>query len=180
MSFVRAEALELIQRWREAIAGVAITGIGLWWIFGTGGLLFWMGLVLLPTGLSLGGLGIQRARLRTSSVGLGIVQIDEGRVIYFGPLTGGAVDLAELTRLDIDPTGRPSHWVLHHPGQEPLFIPVNATGSERLLDAFAMLPQFQTSRAVGALTQTSKEKTIIWQRKPDRAMLQPRESSPSG
>lgn len=171
MSFIRTEALSTIHRWREALAGAAIAGIGLWWIFGTGGLLFWLGLVLLPTGLSLGGLGIQRARLRTSSVGPGIVQIDEGRVIYFGPLTGGGVDLASLERLDIDPTGRPLHWVLNQPEQEPLFIPVNATGAEQLLDAFSMLPSFQTSRAVSILAHPPETKTLIWTRKRASGLL---------
>ncbi|MEM6375146.1 MAG: hypothetical protein AAF686_02835 [Pseudomonadota bacterium] len=162
MSFVRAEALSAIHRWREALAGAVITGIGLWWVFGIGGMLFWLGLVLLPTGLSLAGLGIQRARLRTGSVGPGIVQIDEGRVIYFGPLTGGSVDLTAMNRLDIDPTGRPVHWVLYQPDQDGLFVPVNATGAEQLIDAFAMLPGFQTGLAVAALTQPVPTRTTIW------------------
>lgn len=165
MSFVRAEALRALHRWREMLAGAALTALGCWWIFGTGGLLFWLGLVLLQAGLALAGLGLQRARLRTGAVGPGIVQIDEGRVIYFGPLTGGAADLATLTRLDIDPTGHPAHWVLDRPGEAPLFIPVNATGGEQLLDAFAMLPGFQTARAVDMMTHPPAAQSVLWHRR---------------
>ncbi|MEM6576852.1 MAG: hypothetical protein AAF678_00035 [Pseudomonadota bacterium] len=179
MSFVRAEALTAINRWREALAGAAIAGIGLWWIFGTGGLLFWLGFVLLPTGLSLAGLGIQRGRLRTGSVGPGIVQVDEGRVVYFGPLTGGGVDLATLSRLEIDPSGHPAHWVLHQPAEAPLFIPVNATGAEQLFDAFAMLPRFPTAKAVDLMTHPPEGKTLLWHRaSPERAGLEHDDAAP--
>lgn len=179
MSFVRTEALNMIQRWRETLTGAVIAGIGFWWIAGAGGILFWLGLVLVPTGLSLVGLGIQRARLRTGSVGPGIVQIDEGRVIYFGPLTGGGADLATLTRVEIDPTGRPVHWVLHPAGETPLFIPVNATGAEHLLDAFAMLPRFHTARAVALMTKPPATRKTLWQRGPASDRLRQDDITPA-
>ncbi|MEM7073680.1 MAG: hypothetical protein AAGA28_03585 [Pseudomonadota bacterium] len=164
MTFVRPEIRAGLNRWREAIAGVCVSGLGLWWTFVTGGLLFYLGLVLIPVGFSFTALGVQRARLRTGSVGPGIVQIDEGRVIYFGPLTGGVADLDSLTRIEINPGGRPAHWLLHRPGEEVLGIPVSANGAEQLLDAFSILPGFQSARAVAAMRQTGQHALIIWQR----------------
>ena len=95
--------------------------------------------------------GIQRGRFRTGSGGPGVVQIVEGRIAYFGPLTGGTAELGQLSRLVLDPSGKPPHWLLHQPGQLPLAIPLTAEGADALFDAFATLPGLQTERMLAEM-----------------------------
>ena len=162
MSFIRPEATQSLVRWRETLIGVVVFALGLWWALGVGGLLSWIGGVLIVAGTALTFVGVQRARFRSGTGGPGIVQIDEGRVAYFGPLTGGVVDLAEVTRLALDPTGAPPHWVLSQPGQPDLFIPTTAEGHDALFDAFASLPGLPPQKILSALSSQSVEPTTIW------------------
>lgn len=163
MSFIRPEATQSLMRWRETLIGAAVIGLGAWWGFGLSGILSWTGLALIPMGAALAFVGVQRARFRSGTGGPGIVQIDEGRVAYFGPLTGGIVDLAEMTQLKLDPTGTPAHWVLSQPGQPDLFVPVTAEGSDTLFDAFATLPGLPTQKMLAALSSHSGDPVLIWQ-----------------
>ena len=43
MSFIRPEAAAGMNRWREALYGGAILALGLFWIFGSRGLLYFLG-----------------------------------------------------------------------------------------------------------------------------------------
>lgn len=164
MSFIRSEARQGLWRWRETLVGLAIGSVGAWWAIGLDGILSWVGLIVGPAGLIFTLAGIQRARFRSNNDGPGLVQVDEGRVTYFGPLSGGVIDLAEMTELTLDPTGKPPHWRLVQSGQPPLFIPVTASGSELLFDAFATLPGLSTERMLAARTKRFTVPQIIWQR----------------
>lgn len=165
MSFLRPEAKAGLWRWREVLAGGAMLALGLWWGFGARG---WMingvgfGLILLAAGLIV--LGLQRARFRAGNDGPGVVQVVEGRVAYFGPLTGGAVDMAEITRLTLDRRLHPAHWVLSQPGHDPLHIPVTAKGAEGLFDAFATLPGLRTEYMLRELRRDTSNESVIWQK----------------
>jgi len=97
--------------------------------------------------------------------GPGVVQVDEGRILYFGPLSGGTVAAADIERLTLDPTARPAHWVLEHAGQPPLFIPVNAAGAEALFDVFSALPGLKTERMLGELRRRARHPVVIWERR---------------
>ena len=173
MSFIRPEARTTLWRWREVLTGMAVATLGLSWVLGPGGLLGWVGWLLIAAGLALVVVGVQRARFRAGSDGPGIVTVDEGQMTYFGPLTGGAVALSELERLTLDPTTKPRHWVLHQPGQPPLHIPVNAQGADALFDVFATLPTLRTQHMLNALNDPGDHPVVIWQRTADRVMLQP-------
>jgi hypothetical protein len=96
--------------------------------------------------------------------GAGLVQVDERRLAYFGPLTGGVIDLGDLTRVDLDPTGKPAHWVLRDQGGQMIYIPVNAEGAEALFDVFAALPGIRTERMLDLLKNSPKERVLIWER----------------
>ncbi|MDA7427290.1 hypothetical protein PGB28_02385 [Primorskyibacter aestuariivivens] len=165
MSFIRPEARATLWRWREVLAGVALTPVGAWWSFGvTGWLGNAVGFAVLGIAMLLLMLGIQRARFREDSDGPGVVQVVEGRVAYFGPLTGGAVDMAEITRLSLDVRNRPATWVLVQPGVEPLHIPVTAKGAEALFDAFAALPGLRMEYMLRELNDATARETVIWQK----------------
>lgn len=172
MSFIRPEVRAALRRWREVLAGGALLALGGWWLFGVIG---WMmnglgGLVALA-GAALAVLGLQRARFRAESDGPGVVQITEGRVAYYGPLTGGAVDIADLARLSLDRQNRPAHWVLRQPGLDPLHIPVTAKGADQLFDAFTALPGLRTEYMLRELARESHGETVIWQRRQVRPAL---------
>ena len=168
MSFVRPEAKEAIWRWREVLVALGVLVLGAYWAFGTGELLHWLGYVVLAAGGVLLLTGLQRGRFRGSRGGPGVVHVDEGAVAYFGPLTGGAVALREMTMLTLDPTGKPPHWVLSQPGQGDLHIPLNAEGAETLFDAFASLPGIRTERMLAEMKRQADQPVVIWQKRTPR------------
>ncbi|MCR8547662.1 hypothetical protein M4578_07460 [Salipiger sp. P9] len=161
---IRPEAQAALSQWREALFGAGVLALGLYWAFFTGGgLLHWIGYVVAIAGILLLIAGIQRGRFRVGSGGPGIVQVVEGRITYFGPLSGGVADLDGLTALTLDPGGKPAHWLLHQTGQPPLAIPLTAEGADALFDAFATLPGLQTERMLAEMRRASKRPVTIWQ-----------------
>lgn len=166
--FFRPEAKAALWRWREVLAGAAISLVGLWWIVGPGRLLAVPGWAMVLGGAALGVIGVQRARFRSGGGGPGAVQVNEGQIAYFGPLTGGVVALQALERLSLDARAHPAHWRLDVPGQDAVLIPVNAAGSEGLFDAFATLPGLRTERMLSELRAKRDHAVVIWERKPLR------------
>lgn len=163
-SFLRPEARATLWRWREVLVGSLIAALGLWWAVNSFGPVRWIAaLVILGGLLSVVG-AVQRLRFNTGGGGAGVVQVDERRLAYFGPLTGGVVDLGDLVRVDLDPTGKPAHWVLQDMSGQKVHIPVNAEGAEALFDVFAALPGIRTERMLDLLTNNPKEQVLIWQR----------------
>lgn len=172
MSFIRPEAQAAIWRWREIIVAAVVLLMGLRWVLGAFGLLFWGGWLLLALGTALAVVGAQRMRFRLGAGGPGVVQVDEGQIAYFGPLTGGAVAVSELTQLVLDHTASPAHWVLQQPGQEPLHIPVTASGTEILFDVFASLPGLRTERMLSELRRGGAHRVVIWEKQNTRPPAQ--------
>lgn len=168
MNFIRPEAKAAIRRWREVLIGGAVVLLGLSWAVGPRGLLGWVGWGLIIGGLVFVVVGLQRGRFRKGGGGPGVVSVDEGRITYFGPLSGGSVAASELERLALDPTAKPAHWVLQQPGQPDLFIPVNAEGAEALFDAFSTLPGLRTERMLAELNGHPVHPVVIWERRPMR------------
>lgn len=164
MSFIRPEARATLWRWREVLAGLGTVLLGAYWMLGPGGLLGWIGAAVAATGAVLALIGLQRLRFRSAGGGPGVVQVDEGQITYFGPLTGGVVAGSELSRLTLDPTGRPPHWVLYAAGQPALHIPVNAEGADALFDVFSALPGIKTERMLAELNALPSHPVVIWER----------------
>lgn len=174
MSFFRPEARAALWRWREVIAGAVCLLLGLWLVWGPGFLLAIPGYAGIAGGIVLGWLGIQRGRFRTADGGAGAVQVDEGQVTYFGPLTGGSVDLRELDSLILEGSLFPAHWRLTQGGHPPLLIPVNAAGADALFDAFATLPGLKTERMLATLRAGQAHAVVVWHRgalRPEGALL---------
>ena len=52
--------------------------------------------------------------------------------------------------------------------EAPLFIPVNAEGSDGLFDVFAALPGLRTERMLSQLRAGGAHPVVIWERRPMR------------
>ncbi len=166
-SFMRPEARATLWRWREALAGLALTAVGLWWVLGSFGIVRALGVVLTIGAVILTIAGLQRGRFRQTGDGPGIVQVAERRLAYLGPLTGGQMDIADLTRLELDPMGYPAaHWVLTGLGGQRLEIPVNAENAEALFDLFASLKGIKTQAMLDVLERTPNVRVTIWEKSP--------------
>ena len=175
MSFVRPAARAALWRWREVLIGVGLAVLGLWWLAQSTGLLRFVAPAVLVGAGALIMIGFQRGRFRGAGGGVGTVQVVEGQITYFGPLTGGAVALREMTRLTLDGTQHPAHWRLEQDGLPDVHIPVNAEGADALFDAFASLPGLRTERMLTQLRAQPHTAVVIWQRRtPDLARLAPR------
>lgn len=168
MTFLRPEAQDALMRWREAIIGIAVAALGVWLVVGPGYLLAVPGYALIAGGAALIWTGVQRGRFRGPGGGAGAVQVVEGQVTYFGPLTGGTIALREMDSLTLDGNMFPAHWQLTQKDEPPLLIPVNAAGAEALFDAFATLPGLRTERMLATLQANPHQAVVIWQRGPLR------------
>ena len=163
-SFLRPEARATLWRWREVLLGGLIGTLGLWWLLNSFGWVRWVAGLIIVGGVLMAVVAVQRLRFNMGTGGAGVVQVDERRLAYYGPLTGGVIDLGDLTRVDLDPTGKPAHWVLRDQSGQMIYIPVNAAGAEALFDVFAALPGIRTERMLDLLTNNPKEQVLIWQR----------------
>jgi hypothetical protein len=164
MTFFRPEATAALWRWREVLVGIVVAVLALWWLAGPRGLLGFLAPVLFVGAGALIMVGLQRGRFRGAGGGLGTVQVDEGQVTYFGPLTGGTIALREMSRLVLDGSQRPAHWRLEQPHLDPVLIPIDADGADALFDAFAALPGLKTERMLGELRNAPDKPVVIWER----------------
>lgn len=163
MSLIRPDAAKALNRIRDVLIGFVVVLLGIYWGFFTGGgLLHWFGYLVIGIGAILVFAGVQRARFKLGDDGPGIVQVVEGRVTYFGPLSGGGVDLEDLAALSLDPTATPPHWLLKQIGQQPLAIPLTARGADALFDAFASLPGIKTEHMLRQMQSEARNPVVIW------------------
>ncbi|WP_373355089.1 hypothetical protein [Pseudoroseicyclus sp. CXY001] len=148
----RPEARAALARWRELIAGLALTALAALWAWQSWGLLRWVAVALALAGLAIALTGFQRGRFRNPGGGLGVVELDEGRLSWLGPRGGGAVAMGELASLDYHPAEglAPEHWRLRDKTGAELTIPAGAAGIERLFDACAALPGLSPARLASA------------------------------
>jgi hypothetical protein len=154
--------------WRGVLAGAGVSGAGLLVALSTFGLTRALGLVLALLGLALAWTARQRMRWGRGGGGPGVVQVDERRLLYWGPLTGGVIDMDDLRRLDLDPqdpaAGKPARWILWGPGGQRVEVPVAAAGAERLLDLFAALPGLPVERLLAARMAEGDAPVTVWRR----------------
>lgn len=168
--FIRPDLRDAFWRWREAVAGLALALLGVWGVLVEGGLLAWLGGVALLLAGFLIWTGTQRARFRRVSGGPGSVDVDEGQITYFGPLTGGAIALRDIDAVTLIRAGGQSpHWQLVAQGHV-LHIPIDADGTDALFDAFASLPGLRTERVLAAMKDGAVDNVAVWQRKGIRAL----------
>lgn len=161
--FLRPEARAAFWRWREVIVAGVVILLALWWGLDSFGFLRWLAVLLGLIGVAMAVIALQRLRFSSGDEGPGVVQVDERQLAYFGPLTGGVIDLGDLVRVDLDPTGKPAHWILTDLAGQMVHIPVNAAGAEALFDVFAALPGIKTERMLELLRGNPGGRVLIWQ-----------------
>lgn len=161
--FLRPAVRAALWRWREVGGSVLLALFGLWWGTESFGFVRWLGFGVAGFGAVLTLVAVQRLRFGGGAGGPGLVEVDERQLAYFGPLSGGVIALGDLVRVDLDPTGKPAHWLLTDLAGQTLQIPVDAAGAEALFDVFAALPGIRTGRMLEALRGNPAGKVVIWQ-----------------
>ena len=165
MSLIRPEVSRVLWRWRDAMAGLGVALLGAWWAATGFGIIAWIGVAMLVAGIALSFAGWQRARFRRGSHGPGVVQVTEGQVAYFGPVTGGVIAAEAISAIVLNPLPRSGPvWEVRAPGQEPLIVPVDAAGAEALFDVFAALPGLDTEAMLAALEDPGTTPRRVWTR----------------
>ena len=163
--FLRPEVRTFLGRWREVLLAGVVVLLGIWWALTGIGINQWLGYIFCLVGIGWGVAAVQRARFAQDGDGPGVVQIRERRLAYFGPLDGGIMDVADLSRLEIDPTSHPDpSWVLTSIEGQVLTIPINANGAEDLFDVFAALPDIKTRTVLDVLSHTPDARVTVWSR----------------
>ena len=175
---IRPEVAATLTRSREAALGVAAIALGTWLWAVNFGLLALFGGVLVAIGAVLAVSGIRRVRFRTADAAPGLVEVDEGRITYLGPMLGGAVDLDALSAVTFRRTATgEAFWRLQQEDGPTLVIPEGAANAEILLDALAPLPGFDTGTMIRAVRRRGSSTTIVWQRNATRALTWTRPGS---
>lgn len=153
MSLLRPAVRAGMHRWREVIAaaGAALAGL---WLIGLGGwLLVPLGALVVAAALGWGLTALRRMRFARAVSAPGIVEVDEGQISYFGPTFGGVLALDDVAEIRLTAFHGACQWRLRTLDNQVLLIPVTASGSERLYDAFAALPGVDTALISAALAR---------------------------
>ena len=171
MTLIRPELRKAFARWRAAVLGAGIGLFGLFWVVTSGGVLWAIGVLLLLLGIALLWDGIRRARFPASGGGLGVVEIDERRISYLGPLGGGAISLDEMMRIQIlttdnGPFASDLLWQFTDRSGQRLTIPGNAEGTDGIFDALAAYKGVNYDAIVQANGSTTNQSFTIWQESP--------------
>lgn len=148
---IRPELVALFDRWREVIAAGAVAALGLWTAAQGGWLMLAIGGALALMGAGWALTAWRRVRFAQEVAAPGVVEVTEGRIAYFGPTFGGAIDRDDLAEIRLVTFRGRRAWRLASLAGEAIFVPVDALGADRLLDAFAGLPGLDTGALVGAL-----------------------------
>jgi len=148
---IREASLATLYRWREVAAAAGLGAAGLW-LMALGGLvLIPAGAALLAVAAVLGVTGWRRLRFRQDTLAPGVVEVDEGQIGYLGPGTGGFVSLPDLVEIKLVTLRGHRLWRLKQSDGQALLVPVDATGADRLFEAFSALPGIDLGALVDAL-----------------------------
>ena len=93
----------------------------------------------------------------------GVVMIEERRITYLGPQTGGVLSLDELGAVDVE-SGPNATWILRERAGPALRIPAGAQGVRDLPEALAALPDFSEARALKAIAAEGAAMHAVWRR----------------
>lgn len=171
MSFIRPEAAAFLKKWREAIiAGVILLG-SLQAASATSGLVNAFSWVTALIGAALFVEGVRRARLPDKAGGVGVVDVDERQITYFGPHGGGALSINELARIKVRTTAdgpftSDFYWEFTDRAGQRLTIPGDAENASALFDALTALPGADYEAVIKASGSTDAREFIVWERTP--------------
>lgn len=162
---MRPEAKALLWRWREVIVAVVVTALFASWALSSFGWVAWFAWAVTALSVIFAFAAIQRARFATDGGGFGSVEVDEGVISFFSPLTGGQVAIADLLSVTLVPAGKgKAHWHLSAPAQPDVIIPVDAHGSDKLFDVFVNLPGIETEKMLRQIKQAPEHAVVVWRK----------------
>ena len=169
MSLVRPEARAVLHRWGEsAVAGglAAICVAEAVTLIRRGDIVGWFAALAAVLALFWLRSAVARALARRSGDAPGIVEVREREIRYFGPITGGIIELDALARIEVfvPAPGMDPLWRLSGGDGRVLVIPLAAKGAEDLMGAFAALRNFSEMAAVSALRRAEPGRHPVWQR----------------
>ncbi|WP_146136684.1 hypothetical protein [Aliiruegeria haliotis] len=165
MSFVRPEVRAVVARWRDVLVSLGVALVGLWLISLGGVVLGAIGGAVTLAALALGLIALRRMRFRMEIEAPGVVEIDEGRISYMGPITGGAVGVSALREIEVlDVAGQRRCWRLVQDDGQALLVPLAAAGAEQLYDVFSTLPKMN-GRALMSVPEPDTDMPLkLWRR----------------
>ena len=173
MSFLRPELEASLRRWREPLGWTALALAGAWFAWRgyarVEPTLFAFGVLLAGASIGLLRGAVRRVRLRPDAPAEGMVVIDEARIAYLGPRTGGVVDLPSVVRVELVsrphvPQASAHAWVITAEDGTRLVIPLGAAGAEGLLDALSPLPGIDFDAGAAAIAGRGPHRTVVWRK----------------
>ncbi|MCA0044298.1 hypothetical protein [Celeribacter litoreus] len=163
---MRPEVRAMLWRWREVIVAVVITAHLAWWASSTFGVLRYIAWTTTAISVIFAFAAVQRARFNRGGGGFGAVEVDEGVVSFFSPLTGGQIEISELRAVILIPgENGHAHWQLEAAGQPNLVIPLNAHGAEALFDVFVGLDGLETEKMLREIKTAPDKPVVIWRKR---------------
>lgn len=167
MSFVRPEVMSHLIRWREVLAGGALSLMGAWYALTGVGNISVIGIGIALAGAVLLFTGLQRARFKVPRNGPGLVELVERRVTYFGALHGASFSLDDVDAIHIErendkPGAENMFWVFDVRGEGELRVPASAVGAEGLFDALAGFTGADYQQLIEASQSSDSGRYKIW------------------
>ncbi|MEL7277477.1 MAG: hypothetical protein AAGK98_13480 [Pseudomonadota bacterium] len=163
MSFIRPEVSGIIWKYREPIIWVPVMLSSLWMLMNARGfLMIALCAVLYAVSTAFLLVSVQRVRFRQATASAGVVVIDERRVGYFGPVTGGSLEMDELGELELIMADNEPQWRLTDKTGQCITVPTAAKGADGLFDLFTALPGFSMDAALRALEARSEVDVSLW------------------
>ena len=169
---IRPELRDALMRHRETLAAGMALAAARWLATRGGWVLAGVGLLAAAVALGWVVLALRRARFSRPVADPGLVELDEGRIGYFGAggaVLGGYVTLADLAEIRLLSLRGHQYWRLKSADGQALLIPVAAKGAGSLYDAFATLPGIEMG-AMGAALSSSLTAQSLWKRSPPRGL----------
>lgn len=159
---IRPEIWAMVQRGQDVILATALAVFGLWLIILGGYILTPIGGAIMALAAAMAVLALRRLQFSKPAGAIGIVEVDEAQIGYFGPTDGGFISLQDMTELRLLRVGGVDMWRLKQSDGQTLLIPVAAAGADRLFDAFAALPDMNSADLAQPLA--GSDMRMIWRR----------------
>lgn len=163
---IRPELRAHLIRQREAYVAALALAASLWIGTRGGWLLAALGLCLAALAAGWLVLALRRARFARPVSDPGVVDLDEGRIGYWGiggGMLGGTMALEDLVEIRLLILKDSQFWRLKSRDGQALLVPVAAAGSEKLFDAFAGLPGIDMGAMAAALDRRLTAQSL-WRR----------------
>lgn len=159
---IRPEVWAIVQRGQEVILATLLALFGLWLMILGGYILLPIGGAITALAASMAVLALRRLRFSRRRGAIGMVEVDEAQIGYFGPTEGGFISLQDMSELRLLRVNGVDMWRLKQSDGQTLLIPVAAMGAERLFDAFATLPDMNSADLAQPLA--GSDMRMIWRR----------------